>query len=166
MLAVQISRHGGPDALTVVQRPDPVAEADQVLVRNRWIGINYVDLQHRQGRPYPVQLPLVPGTEASGIVVAAGPGPGRGLVGAPVVHFGHLAGAYAELTAVPLEFVVPLPGNVALDVAAAFAMSGTTAHVLTPRRARSWPLRWWSYTRPPGRPEALWSSSPRPPAPR
>jgi NADPH2:quinone reductase len=135
VLAVQISRHGGPEALTVVERPDPVAEAGQVLVRNRWIGVNYVDLQHRQGRPYPVQLPLVPGTEAAGIVVAAGPGPGRGLIGAPVVHFGHLAGAYAELTAVPLEFVVPLPADVALDVAAAVAISGTTAYVLT-RQAR------------------------------
>ena len=56
-------------------------------------------------------LPLIPGTEAAGTVVAAGPGAGRELVGAPVAHFGHLAGAYAELTAVPLEFVVPLPGT-------------------------------------------------------
>jgi len=48
-----------------------------------------------------------------------------------VAHFGHLTGVYAELTAVPLEFVVPLPAGVALDVAAAVAISGTTGHVLT-----------------------------------
>jgi NADPH2:quinone reductase len=63
--------------------------------------------------------------------VTAGSGADPGLVGAPVAHFGHLAGAYAELTAVPLEFVVPLPGDAALDVAAAIAVSGTTGHVLT-----------------------------------
>jgi NADPH2:quinone reductase len=53
------------------------------------------------------------------------------LVGTPVVHFGHLAGVYAELTAVPLDYVVPLPPDIPLDVAAAVALSGTTAYVLT-----------------------------------
>jgi len=78
-----------------------------------------------------VPLPLIPGTEAAGTVVAAGPGADPALVDAPVAHFGHLTGVYAELTAVPLEFVVPLPGDAALDVAAATAISGTTGHLLT-----------------------------------
>ena len=95
MLAVEISRHGGPDELVVVERPDPVPAAGQVLVRNRWIGVNFVDLQHREGRPYPVPLPLIPGTEAAGTVVAAGPGADPALVDAPVAHFGHLTGVYA-----------------------------------------------------------------------
>ena len=76
-------------------------------------------------------LPLVPGTEAAGAIVAAGPGVDAGLVGRPVVHFGHLAGVYAELTAVPLDYVVPLPPDTPLDLAAAVALSGTTAYVLT-----------------------------------
>ena len=86
MLTIEISRHGGPEALTLVERADPVAAAGQVVVRNKWIGVNYVDLQHRAGRPYPVQLPLVPGTEAAGTVVAASAGADRGLIGAPVVR--------------------------------------------------------------------------------
>src|SRR6266704_2877177 len=131
MLAVEISRHGGPDVLVPVDRADPVPARGEVLVSNRWVGVNYVDLQHREGRPYPVTLPLVPGTEAAGTIVAAGPGVDAGLVGTPVVHFGHLAGVYAELTAVPLDYVVPLPPDTPLDVAAAVALSGTTAHVLT-----------------------------------
>jgi NADPH2:quinone reductase len=131
VLAVEISSHGGPEQLRVVERPEPVAAAGQVVVRNRWVGVNYVDLQHREGRPYPVRLPLVPGTEAAGTVVAAGAGVDPGLAGAPVVHFGHLAGVYAELTAVPIDYVVPLPAEAALDVAAAVAMSGSTAYVLT-----------------------------------
>lgn len=131
MLAVEISRHGGPDVLVPVDRADPVPARGEVLVRNRWVGVNYVDLQHREGRPYPVTLPLVPGTEAAGTIVAAGPGVDAGLVGTPVVHFGHLAGVYAQLTAVPLDYVVPLPADIPLDVAAAVALSGTTAYVLT-----------------------------------
>ena len=128
MLAIQIRRHGGPEELVVTERADPVPAAGQVVVRNRWIGVNYVDLQHREGRPYPVQLPLIPGTEAAGTVVAAGPGADRELMGTPVAHFGHLAGGYAELTAVPLEFVVPLPQDAALDIAAAVAVAGTTGY--------------------------------------
>jgi NADPH:quinone reductase-like Zn-dependent oxidoreductase len=76
MLAVEISRHGGPEELVVVERPEPVAAAGQVVVRNSWIGVNYVDLQHRAGQPYPVGLPLIPGTEAAGTVVAVGAGGG------------------------------------------------------------------------------------------
>jgi NADPH2:quinone reductase len=131
VLAVEISHHGGPEELVLVERPDPVPAAGQVVVRNSWIGVNYVDLQHRAGHPYPVPLPLIPGTEAAGTVTGAGAGADPGLAGAEVVHFGHLSGVYAEMTAVPAEFVVPLPAGVALDDAAAVAMNGTTAHVLT-----------------------------------
>ena len=139
MLAVEISRHGGPEELVLVERPDPVAASGQVVVRNRWIGVNYVDLQHRAGQPYPVPLPLIPGTEAAGTVVAVGTGTDPGLVGAPVVHFGHLCGVYAEMTAVPAEFVVPVASGVALDTAAAVAMNGTTAYVLTSMACRIGP---------------------------
>jgi NADPH2:quinone reductase len=129
--AVQVSRHGGPEELILGEHPDPVPGPGEVLVRNSWIGVNYVDLQHRAGRPYPVELPLIPGTEAAGFVTEVGDGVDPGLAGAAVVHFGHLRGVYAELTAVPAEFVVPLPAGVALDDAAAVAMNGTTAYVLT-----------------------------------
>ena len=93
-----------------------------------------------RGSPYPVELPLIPGTEAAGTVVTGvGAGVDPGLAGAPVVHFGHLCGVYAEMTAVPAEFVVPLPAGVALDDAAAVAMNGTTAYVLTAMACRIGP---------------------------
>jgi NADPH2:quinone reductase len=47
------------------------------------------------------------------------------------VHVGHLAGVYAELTAVPSRYVVGVPDGIDLDTAAAVALQGTTAHVLT-----------------------------------
>ena len=130
MAAVEVERHGGPQMLTPVRRPVPRPGWGQALVLNAWIGVNYVDLQHRAGRPYPVTLPLVPGTEASGLVVEVGEGVDPDLVGCRVVHLGHLQGAYAELTAVDVDHVVALPDEVPLDVAAAVAMAGTTAHAL------------------------------------
>jgi NADPH:quinone reductase len=38
MLAVEISRHGGPEVLVPVDRADPVPARGEVLVRNRWVG--------------------------------------------------------------------------------------------------------------------------------
>lgn len=131
MRAVIINEHGGPDALVLTHQRAPVPGEGEVLVRNRAIGVNYVDTQHRAGSPYPIQLPLIPGTEASGVVVAVGAGVDHSLVGRKVAHFGHLAGAYAELTAVPLPYVVPLDDDADLDLIAASALAGTTAFVLT-----------------------------------
>jgi NADPH:quinone reductase len=136
VLAIEIGQHGGSGELRPVERPSPVPAGDELLVRNRWIGVNYVDLQHREGRPYPVALPLVPGIEAAGEVVAAGPNADPSLVGRPVVHFGHLSGVYAELTAVPPVHLVALAPDVPLDVAAAVAMCGTTGYVLTHEATR------------------------------
>ncbi|HEX6953925.1 MAG TPA: zinc-binding dehydrogenase [Agromyces sp.] len=131
MRAIVIEAHGGPEALRLREVPEPVPAPGEVLVRNRAVGVNFVDLQHRAGAPYPVDLPLVPGTEAAGEVVAVGEGVDPSLVGAEVAHFGHLAGVYAESTAVPEHFVARLPGGVGAETAAALALAGTTAHVLT-----------------------------------
>lgn len=131
MRAIVIEAHGDADALLLRDVPEPEPAAGEVLVRNRAVGVNFVDLQHRAGAPYPVDLPLVPGTEAAGEVVAVGEGVDAALVGARVAHFGHLAGVYAELTAVPERFVARLPEAVDAETAAAVAMAGTTAHVLT-----------------------------------
>jgi NADPH:quinone reductase-like Zn-dependent oxidoreductase len=57
---------------TAGRRCSPRSSASRpslVLVRNAFVGVNFVDLQHRRGHPYPVTLPLVPGTEAAGTVV-------------------------------------------------------------------------------------------------
>jgi NADPH:quinone reductase len=130
MIALEVHAHGGPEALRIVELPVPRIGPDELLVRNRWIGVNWVDLQHVAGAPYPIDLPLIPGTEASGDVVAAGSSAPADLVGRPVIHFGHLCGVYAEYTAVPMRFVIPLAGSELLRDAAAVAINGTTAYVL------------------------------------
>lgn len=130
MIAVEVRAHGGPEALCQVQRPIPQPGPGEVLVRNRWIGVNWVDLQHAAGSPYPIDLPLVPGTEAAGEVVSVGPGVSDKMIDTPIVHFGHLCGVYAEFTAVPTRYVVPLPHTELERAAAALAINGTTAYVL------------------------------------
>jgi NADPH:quinone reductase-like Zn-dependent oxidoreductase len=41
VLAVQISRHGGPEELVPVELPNPVAAEGQVVVRNRWVAASH-----------------------------------------------------------------------------------------------------------------------------
>lgn len=53
-----------------VPKPEPLP--NEVLIHNRFVGVNFVDTQHRAGSYYLVVLPLIPGTEASGVVAAVG----------------------------------------------------------------------------------------------
>jgi NADPH2:quinone reductase len=97
MLAIRVTEHGGPHVLTPVDIPIPQPTGDEVLVRNAWIGVNYVDLQHRAGAPYPVRLPFVPGTEAAGVVEDVGLLGERSLMALPSFIRGPLPGTLRSL---------------------------------------------------------------------
>ena len=72
MKAIISFRHGSPDVLQLRDVPKPEPLPNEVLIHNRFVGVNFVDTQHRSGSYYPVALPLIPGTEASGVVAAVG----------------------------------------------------------------------------------------------
>ena len=69
MLAIQISRTGGPEVLEAAEVPVPSPAAGQVLVRHAAVGLNYIDTYHRSGL-YPLKLPSGIGLEAAGTVEA------------------------------------------------------------------------------------------------
>lgn len=80
------SLNGRPDALVVVEKPVPQPGPGEVLVRIAAAPLNPSDLMFLRGL-YGVtkELPVVPGFEGSGVVVAAGPGlVGRALLGSRV----------------------------------------------------------------------------------
>jgi NADPH:quinone reductase len=129
--AIRIDRHGGSEALQVVDLPLPGVPAGHALVRNMAIGVNYVDVQHRQGGYYPVQLPLIPGIEAAGIVERIGGDVTLFQPGQRVAYAGYMGGNYAEYTLVPESQLVPVPEGVDLETATAGLLQGMTAHCLT-----------------------------------
>ena len=131
MRAVQFDRHGNADVLQVVDVDMPQLGALDVLVRNQAIGVNYVDVQHRQGGYYPVVLPLIPGIEAAGIVEAVGAKVRTLQAGDRVAYAGYMGGNYAEYTRVPVDKLVPLPDEISFEQAAGGLMQGLTAYVLT-----------------------------------
>lgn len=75
MKAVYISRHGGPDVLTVGERPDPKPGPNDVLIRVRACALNRLDLYTRggqRGTRLALEEPHILGGDISGDVVEVG----------------------------------------------------------------------------------------------
>ena len=129
MKAVQVREHGGPEVLTVTEVQQPEPGPGQVLIEVAAAGVNFIDVYHRTGL-YPQKLPLVPGGEGAGRVVAVGSGVDPELVGRRVVT-SSLTSGYAEYALAPADRVVPVPEALSDEVAAAVFLQGLTAHYLT-----------------------------------
>lgn len=128
MRAVQISSAGGPEVLAMTEVAKPEPGPKQLLVKNSWAGINYIDIYQRSGR-YPLDYPVTLGLEGSGEVVAVGSDVTNFKVG-DLVCWGWAQGSYADYTLVEDERAYGVPSGVSLDVAAAAMMQGLTAHYL------------------------------------
>ena len=129
-----VDRYGGPERLTLRERPDPRPGPGEVLVRTAAIGLNFADLFVRSGAyPRTPKPPFVPGMEISGTVEAAGKdapfSPGQNVVAVP------LFGGHAEKVCVPVSRVFPLPDGVGLAEAAAMPVVFLTAWYLCERAA-------------------------------
>lgn len=130
MKAVQISRTGGTEVLeykTDVPVPEP--KEGEVLVKNEYIGVNYIDTYFRSGL-YPLpSTPYTLGREASGTILSLPPNPPSDLhLNARVVYTGQ--NAYAEYTAVPTTHLTPLPSTISNQIGAAAILQGLTALTL------------------------------------
>lgn len=112
---IQIMQHGGPEVLEIAERTLAPPGAQEVLVRHRSIGVNYIDIQHRTGR-YPLQdFPVVLGVEAAGYVEAVGEGVSHLKPGDAVAYVHLPIGAYARHRIMPADRLVPV--HVPLDLA-------------------------------------------------
>ena len=111
MIAIQISRTGGPDVLEVVDLPRPSPGPGQVLIGNEAIGLNFVDTYIRGGL-YPIPLPAVLGSEGAGVVEAVGSGVTRLKPGDRVGYGAGGTGAYAQFHLVPADRAARLPDGI------------------------------------------------------
>jgi NADPH2:quinone reductase len=128
MKAVVVEQTGGPEQLSVVERPTPEPGAGTVVVDVAAAGVNYFDIYQRQGL-YPRPLPYVAGTEGAGRVRAVGEGAGL-AVGDRVAWAMIGEAGYAEQVVVPANRAVALPDSVDEETAAAVMLQGMTAHYL------------------------------------
>jgi NADPH:quinone reductase len=129
MKAIQVPKTGGVEVLTFLDLPTPKPKPNEVLVKIAAAGVNYIDVQHREGR-YPVTPPFILGQEASGVVSEAGSDVRDFRPGERVAYTG-ITGAYAEYEAVPADRLVRVPAGITDHQAGAAMLQGMTAHYLT-----------------------------------
>jgi NADPH2:quinone reductase len=125
---------GGPEVIEREELGALVPGSGEVLVRHQAIGLNYIDTYHRSGL-YPLKLPSGLGSEAAGIVQAAGAGAGFEK-GDRVAYALAPPGAYATHRLIAADRLVRLPDDVAAESAAAVMLKGCTAEMLVERCAR------------------------------
>ena len=128
---VRVHRHGGPEVLEVEEAAAPAPAAGEILIRQRAVGLNFIDVYHRSGL-YPLPLPAVLGREAAGVVEALGEGVDAFRVGDRVAY-PLSAGAYADLRTIPAARAVQLPEGIDEVTAAAMMLKGTTVEYLLER---------------------------------
>ncbi|MCA0858070.1 NAD(P)H-quinone oxidoreductase [Phaeobacter italicus] len=118
MRAIEISEPGGPDVLRECDRPIPAPAHGQVVLKVAYAGVNRPDALQRAGKyaPPPTASDL-PGLEASGVVVAIGPGV-SGLALGDAVCALLPGGGYAEYVATPAAHCLPVPAGLSMKQAA------------------------------------------------
>ena len=136
MKAIQVSKTGGPEVLTMVDLPIPQPKPNEVVVKIAAAGVNFIDIYIREGR-YPSPLPFVFGQEAAGVVHEAG-AEVKSFKPGDRVAYTSVRGAYAEYAAVPASQLVRVPEGVTDQQAAAALLQGMTAHYLS---HSTYPLR-------------------------
>jgi NADPH2:quinone reductase len=116
MRAIRVFTPGGPDALTLVDMPEPVPAAGQIRVRAQVIGVGRPDVLIRNGSyKWMPPLPAIPGAEMGGVVDAVGPGVTRWREGDSVLVSARelpvRGGCYAESIVVAQEAPFALPAG-------------------------------------------------------
>jgi NADPH2:quinone reductase len=126
--AIQVTEHGGPEVLKLVEMDPPKPGPTDLLVDLAAAGVNYIDTYHRSGA-YPTTPPFVPGLEGAGTVREVGADVAEFTVGDRVA-WATVSGSYAEQVVVPAKEAVKVPDDIDDQTAAAAPLQGMTAQYL------------------------------------
>jgi len=128
--AVIVEAHGGPEVLRLAEHDSPQPGPGQLLVDVTTVGVNFMDIYQREGRPpYAGDVPFVLGSEGAGTVAAVGPD-AQGVRQGDRVAWTGISGCYAEQVIIPADRAVPVPDEIDLETAGAVMLQGMTAHYL------------------------------------
>ncbi len=133
MRAVALREFGGPEALQVVELPDPEPGEGEVRIRVHAATVNPTDISFRSGRSAEALAafppPYVPGMELAGVVDLPGSG-SPWQVGQRVLAIAQPSrggrGAQSELVVLPDDSVALIPNGVSFEAAATLPMNGLT----------------------------------------
>jgi NADPH2:quinone reductase len=127
--ALRIHAPGGPEALIWEEIEVGEPRPGEARLRQRAIGVNYIDVYHRNGLYKLAELPATIGMEGAGVVEAVGPGVTEVAVGDRVAYAMALGG-YAEVRLIPADRLVKLPNGISDETAASIMLQGMTVRYL------------------------------------
>ncbi|MBL6865025.1 MAG: quinone oxidoreductase [Rhodospirillales bacterium] len=122
-----IHETGGPEVLSWEDRNLENPTEGQVRIKHTAIGLNMIDCYQRSGL-YPIDLPMILGSEATGVVQEIGPGVKNLSTGQRVTYSGR--GAYSEERNIDAKELIALPNGIEDQTAAAMMLKGMTVHML------------------------------------
>ncbi|XP_062092207.1 uncharacterized protein LOC133798048 isoform X2 [Humulus lupulus] len=131
--AIRVHEHGGPEVLKWEDVEIGEPKDGEIRVKNKAIGLNFIDVYFRKGVYKAATMPFTPGMEACGVVTAVGPGLTGRQVGDLVAYAGAPMGSYAEEQILPADKVVPVPESIDPVIAASVMLKGMTAQLLLRR---------------------------------
>ena len=130
MKAVRVHRFGPPEVIALEDVPKPEPSNGEVVVEVKAAGIGPWDALIRSGKSaLPQPLPLVLGSDLSGVIDSIGPGVEPFKVGDEVfgVTNEHFTGAYAEYALAKAAMIAPKPKSLNHTHAASVPVVAVTA---------------------------------------
>ena len=135
--------YGGPEVLSVTDQPVAEPGPGEARIEVRAAGVNPIDYKVYSGAfgTDPSKLPMRLGSEAAGVVTAAGPGaagPAGPIAPGDEVIAYRAPGAYAAELTVPASALVPRPAALDWAQAAGLMLTGATAwHALAATKVQA-----------------------------
>jgi len=129
MKAVRLLECGGQLVFDDVPTPTTIA-LDEILVKIRSTAVNHLDLVEASGKlrqVLPIELPLIPGHEFSGVVEQTGSDVAACAQGDAVFGTTTGMGAYAEYVAVKAAASARKRSNLSFEEAASVPVASQTA---------------------------------------
>lgn len=128
MRAAVCPAHGPPEVVRIDERPDPIPEPGQAVVRVEAAAVNFPDVLLIADR-YQISVPppFVPGSEFAGVIEQID-GEATGFVVGDRVTGAGIVGAFAERVAVPVAGLSRIPDGIDTSTAAAFGVAHRTAY--------------------------------------
>lgn len=135
MRSVIYSKTGGPEVLSLAERPTPECGVGEVRVRVKVSGVNPTDWKSRKGsapgEPTAFSI-MVPNQDGSGIIDAVGVGVQGLRIGQRVwiweAAYQRAEGSAQEFVVLPERQAVPLPDHASFDLGASLGIPALTAH--------------------------------------
>ncbi len=130
--AIIITEPGKANVMKFVDVELKKLAPNEVLIKNKAIGLNYIDVYHRSGI-YPLPLPTGIGLEAAGVIEEIGTDVKEFKIGDRVAHAAAPPGSYSEKQVYPQEKLVKIPDYISDEIAACVMLKGFTAEYLLHR---------------------------------